>query len=213
MAMAMFALRLQVCLTDGCFMMKTLLIIQTISTHHVFFNLDRCLTQVTADCIADVLLSALPIWSLRKMRLSRNRKILVSSAFWASMAINIVTVVEAVTLFQSTITSGSIVYEHVKVACSMIVCNLLVIVTFVYRILHEDRTNLDDSILNSDGQVFSTVVDLAQVSCVSQDTNKGSSSFPWRRPLGTTMYDPRHSRPFKTFRSMATSSSYIDVER
>jgi hypothetical protein len=34
-------------------------------------------------------------------------------------------------------TSGSIIFEHVKVTCSMIMCNLFMIITFVYRILRD----------------------------------------------------------------------------
>ncbi|KAH0834844.1 hypothetical protein J3R83DRAFT_10465 [Lanmaoa asiatica] len=114
---------------------------------------------VTADCVGDLLLSALPIWCLRDLSLKRKQKILVASAFSASMVISIVTIVEAVMLFQS-ITSGSIVFEHVKVACTMIVCNLLVIVTFVYRILHNGETRFKDSIPETNKIVFTTV-DLA----------------------------------------------------
>ena len=88
------------------------------------------------------------------------------------MVINVVTIIEAVALFK-LITSGSIIFEHVKVACSMIVCNLLVIVTFVYRILHKGETDIEDSISETDKIEFTTV-DLAQGG-YSQETSMGRS--------------------------------------
>ncbi|KAG8216477.1 hypothetical protein J3R82DRAFT_6588 [Butyriboletus roseoflavus] len=158
MALAMLALRIQLCVVDACDMTTTVLIAQT-----------------TTDCVADVLLSALPLWFLRRVKLSRKRRILISSALSASMVINVVTIIEAVALFQSYLTSGSIIFEHVKVACSLIVCNLLVIVTFVYRILHKGDMGIEDSISGTNKIEFTTV-DLA-VGGFSQETSRGKSSY------------------------------------
>ncbi|KAF8434784.1 hypothetical protein L210DRAFT_968463 [Boletus edulis BED1] len=157
LGIAMLGLRLRLCLTMKCLMTRTILIVQT-----------------TTDGIADVLLSALPIWFLRSLKLSRKRKILVSSALSASMVINIVTVIETVAFFQS-VTSGTIIFEHVKVACSMIVCNLLVIVTFVYRVLRKDRLGLEDSIPETRNRIEFTTIDFAQGG-LSEETSKGMPS-------------------------------------
>lgn len=70
---------------------------------------------MTADCVADVLLTGLPVLLLRGMKLNRKRKLLILSTFSASMVINVVTVVQAVVLFQY-ITSGTIIVGHVKVS-------------------------------------------------------------------------------------------------
>ncbi|KAG8216476.1 hypothetical protein J3R82DRAFT_6587 [Butyriboletus roseoflavus] len=155
MAIAMFALRIQLCVADACPMTMTVLIAQT-----------------TTDCVADVLLSALPLWFLRRVKLSRKRRVLISSALSAIIVINVVTIIEAVALF-SEITSGSIIFEHVKVACSLIVCNLLVIVTFVYRILHKGEMGIEESIHETNRIEFTTV-DLAQ-GWYSQETSIGLS--------------------------------------
>ena len=90
------------------------------------------------------------------------------------MVINVVTIIEAVALFK-LITSGSIIFEHVKVACSMIVCNLLVIVTFVYRISHKGETGIEDSKPETDKIEFTTV-DLAQGG-FTQETSRGKSCY------------------------------------
>ena len=92
------------------------------------------------------------------------------------MVINIVTVTQAVAFFHS-ITSGSIIFEHVKVACSLIVCNLLVIVTFVYRILHKGKRGIEDSIPERSNIVFTTV-DLAQGGFGQETTKEKSLSVP-----------------------------------
>ena len=118
----------------------------------------RLILIVTADCIADALLSTLPIWFLHDMKLDRKRRILISSAFSATMVIDIVTVVEAIVLLRSRLTSGTIIFEHVKVACSLVVCNLLVIVAFIYRTLH--KGDMEDAIPS---KVEFTTVDLNQV--------------------------------------------------
>lgn len=161
---------------------------------------------MTADFIADVLLSALPIRFLGSVKLSRQRKILISSALSASMVINIVTVMQAVAFFQR-LTSGSIIFEHVKVACSMIVCNLLVIATFIYRILHKGNTSMEDSI-HETSRIEFTTVDLAQAE-ITQETSKGMSL---SAPSGTTKSSTWsfHGSRSKVSRSVATVASRID---
>ncbi|KAH0834882.1 hypothetical protein J3R83DRAFT_10527 [Lanmaoa asiatica] len=141
MGLWMLGQRLQVCLAYDCLITRILFI-----------------AQITTDCVGDLLLSALPIWCLRGTSLKSKQKILVASAFSASIVISIVTVVEAV-MFSRSVSSGSIIFEHVKVACSMIVCNLLVIVTFVYRILHKDEADLEDSASEATKMLFTTVLE------------------------------------------------------
>ncbi|KAF9226363.1 hypothetical protein BS17DRAFT_673142, partial [Gyrodon lividus] len=98
MWLSIWAQRLEVCLRHACLMVRPLAIAQT-----------------TTDTIADILLTVLPVRFLRDVKLSRKRKILILSAFSASLLINVVTVLEAVVLFQP-ITSGTIVISHVKVS-------------------------------------------------------------------------------------------------
>lgn len=69
----------------------------------------------SVDTIGDVLLTGLPIRFLRDVKLNRKRRILITSAFSASLIINIVTVLEAVFMFQP-MTSGTIIISHVKVS-------------------------------------------------------------------------------------------------
>lgn len=117
-------------------------------------------------------MSILPIWFLRSVKLNRKRRILISSALSASVVINILTVTQAVVFFHS-VTSGSIVFEHVKVACSMIVCNLLVIVALVYRALHKGNTGFHDSRPDASKTIEFTTVDVAQAE-FTQETSRGT---------------------------------------
>ncbi|KIJ63209.1 hypothetical protein HYDPIDRAFT_113820 [Hydnomerulius pinastri MD-312] len=131
------------------------------------------IAQIITDSIADILLVALPIRFLRNVKLSRKRRILISSAFSATILITVVTILHSVVLFGPSST-GTIIIGHVKAAVSLIVCNLLVIVTFVYRVLHRDEVDLDDSIIET-SQIEFTTVDLNNVGFNSEGSRKGGT--------------------------------------
>jgi hypothetical protein len=75
---------------------------------------------MTVDIIADVLLTGLPILFLRDVKLGRQEKILIYSAFSASMVINVLTITQAVVLLGSVVTSGTIIVSHVKVSSEVV---------------------------------------------------------------------------------------------
>ncbi|KIK94731.1 hypothetical protein PAXRUDRAFT_827716 [Paxillus rubicundulus Ve08.2h10] len=145
--------RLEDCLRNACLMERPLAISQTIM-----------------DTIGDVLLTGLPIRFLRDVKLDRKRRILITSAFSASLIINLVTVLEAVFMFRP-MTSGTIIITHVKTALSLVVCNLLVLVPLVYRIIH--RRDLEDSEREGTRVEFTTV-DLNYMG-YSQELSKGTT--------------------------------------
>ncbi|KIJ63210.1 hypothetical protein HYDPIDRAFT_156758 [Hydnomerulius pinastri MD-312] len=122
MWIALIAQRIVICVQHSCEIAQTVAISQLI-------------TDVFSDCI----LVALPIRLLRGTKLSRRRRILILSAFSASLLITAVTILHSAVLFQSTST-GIILIGHVKTALAIFVCNLLVIVTFIYRVCRRDRT-------------------------------------------------------------------------
>lgn len=124
------------------------------------------------------------------------------------MVINIVTIVEAVAVFQ-LLTSGSIVFEHVKVACSMMVCNLLVIVTFVYRILHKGEMGIEDSIPDTSKVEFTTI-DLA-IGGHSHETSMGRSLAAPSETTNSSTWSFPHNQS-KASGSVAAAPSRIYVE-
>ncbi|KAF8130127.1 hypothetical protein EV363DRAFT_1399330 [Boletus edulis] len=113
---ALMAQKIQICATENCVIAGSV-----------------GLSQLITDVISDSLLVILPIYLLQSLKISRRQRITIFSAFSATLLITVVTILHSAALFtvQST---GILVIGHVKVALSLIVCNLLVIVAFVYSL-------------------------------------------------------------------------------
>ncbi|KAG1780697.1 hypothetical protein EV702DRAFT_1042930 [Suillus placidus] len=86
-----------------------------------------------ADVVADVSLIVVPLQFWKNIRLSRNSKILILSAFGASLLITVIAIPQSIILFQSA-SETTLIMAHIKAAVSLIICNLLVIVTLAYRV-------------------------------------------------------------------------------
>ncbi|KAL4078103.1 hypothetical protein V8B97DRAFT_1210198 [Scleroderma yunnanense] len=117
--------RLEVCVNVQCRVFKS-----------------TAISQLITDVIADLCLVALPIRLLRGTKLSWMKRILIQSTFSASMCITIVTIIHSVVLLKDT-SSGNLLFGHFKAALSLLICNLLVIVTFIYRVCHKSKVDLE----------------------------------------------------------------------
>ncbi|KAG1768499.1 hypothetical protein EDD22DRAFT_232583 [Suillus occidentalis] len=100
--------------------------------------------QMTTDVVADLSLIVLPLQFWKKLSLSRNSKIMIISAFASSLFITVITIPHSIMLFRSA-SELTLIIAHVKAALSLVICNLLVIVTLVYRVrwketLYPDQT-------------------------------------------------------------------------
>lgn len=113
------------------------------------------LSLLITDIIADASLVAAPLYLLKDVGLSRSRKILVQSAFGASLLITAITISHSILLLKVHNTN-TLIFAHVKAALSLIICNLLVIVTFLYHVCSKDSFDLDQS-FTSNG-VFTSIV-------------------------------------------------------
>ncbi|KIK41693.1 hypothetical protein CY34DRAFT_805785 [Suillus luteus UH-Slu-Lm8-n1] len=113
------------------------------------------LSLLITDIIADTCLVAAPLHLLKNVGLSRSRKILVQSAFGASLLITAITIPHSILLFKVHNTT-TLMFAHIKAALSLIICNTLVIVTFIYRVYLKDTFDPDRS-FTSNG-VFTSVV-------------------------------------------------------
>lgn len=82
------------------------------------------ITQLTTDIFSDVMLVALPLLVLRRIRLPKSQKILVLLSFSAAIFISAVTILHSAVLFGPN-SSGIIVIGHVKAAISLIVAIFL----------------------------------------------------------------------------------------
>ncbi|KAG0707450.1 hypothetical protein DFH29DRAFT_895806 [Suillus ampliporus] len=131
------------------------------------------LSQLITDVIADVSLIAAPVQLWKNVGFSRGRRISVLSAFGASLLITAITIPHSIMLFKLD-TQTTLFLAHVKAALSLIICNLLVIVTFTCRMCSKETFDHDQS-----PGLFSSVV----MTQSPFSTNAGTSIFV---PEGTT---------------------------
>ncbi|KAJ8585096.1 hypothetical protein M405DRAFT_865664 [Rhizopogon salebrosus TDB-379] len=116
------------------------------------------ISQLIADIFSDVMLMILPPLLFCHVQLPRNRKILVLLSFSAALFITPVTILHSALLFGPAST-GNIVVGHVKVAISLIVCDLPVLATLAYRLCSFEDIDAPD---RSEATVF-TSIDLEQL--------------------------------------------------
>ncbi|KAH7923933.1 hypothetical protein BV22DRAFT_548888 [Leucogyrophana mollusca] len=157
MWIALVSQKLYACVHNACIIGRSVAISQLINT------------------VSDIILVAMPFHLLRGVKLSRKRRILMSCTFSASLLITAVTIIHCGLLFEST-TFVTTIVAHVKAALSLIVCNLLVIVAFIYRVFHKNGDiDLDHSFVDSEAVHFTTI-DLTQLtdSRGGVETNAGS---------------------------------------
>ncbi|RDB18607.1 hypothetical protein Hypma_014728 [Hypsizygus marmoreus] len=93
---------------------------------------------VCTDIISDTLLVAIPLSTLWGVTLKRNQRRLVLSAFSASMLTTLATVVYGTLSFAPFNQGPSrailmIMAAHIEATVALIVCNLLVVVSYIYR--------------------------------------------------------------------------------
>ncbi|KAH7906779.1 hypothetical protein BJ138DRAFT_580605 [Hygrophoropsis aurantiaca] len=124
------------------------------------------ISQLVTDSVSDSILVALPFALLRGVRISRNARILILCAFSASILITAVTIAFSALLFVPSLGMSVLIIAHVQAALSLLICNLLVIFTFAYRMCHRSDNNgdLDHSYAIGDdtGAVQFTTVILSQ---------------------------------------------------
>ncbi|KAG1818726.1 uncharacterized protein BJ212DRAFT_1268871, partial [Suillus subaureus] len=102
------------------------------------------LLQLITDVIADVSLIIAPLQFWKNIRLSRNSKILIFSTFGASLLLIAVTIPHSIMLFHSA-SETTLIITHVKAALSLVICNLLVIVTVAYRVRWKESLDPDQT--------------------------------------------------------------------
>ncbi|KAG2038158.1 hypothetical protein BDR03DRAFT_316933 [Suillus americanus] len=129
-----------------CQMTKSVALLQMISQSFCFLCLlwSSSFWVPAADIIADVSLIAVPLQFWKNVRLTRNSKILIFSTFGASFLITVITIAHSVMLFHCA-SEKTLIIAHVKVALSLVICNLLVIVTLVYRVRWKESLDADQT--------------------------------------------------------------------
>ncbi|KIJ58059.1 hypothetical protein HYDPIDRAFT_103344, partial [Hydnomerulius pinastri MD-312] len=147
--------------------------------HECMMSTSVAVAQLITDVISDIVLVTAPIRLLREVRMSKNRRILLLSAFSASLLISAVSIPHSVLLFYS-MTNITLLLAELKAAMSLFVCNILVLVTFAYRVCKRsskgEALDLDQSFCDN-GPFCLTTIDLNQLTAGTlsgMDTNRGS---------------------------------------
>ncbi|KAG2035955.1 hypothetical protein BDR03DRAFT_1092793 [Suillus americanus] len=141
----------------GC--MWAALLVQKISVckfHSCHIGKWVALSLLITDITADVSLVAAPLFLLKNVGLSRSRKLLVQSAFCASLLITAITIPHSILLMLGVFNTTTLMFSHIKAALSLTICNLLVIVTFLYRVYSKDTFDPDQSFTSN--EVFTSVI-------------------------------------------------------
>lgn len=120
----------------------------------IFFSIQNPLFNVpfVADVLSDILLIGIPVRMLWRTRLPNNQRILILSIFATSIMMTCISIVHNIALFRNEIfqivitgylevcsSHLSLTFitprQFCQAAIGLIVCNLLVVVTWVYRLL------------------------------------------------------------------------------
>lgn len=119
---ALMGQRIHVCLKGNCLIAASVGLAQLVGPCPDSFcrvHVQISTSPLLADVISDASLVVLPMYFLQKTRIHRRRRIMIYSAFSASLLITVVSIFQSVVLFMVH-SDGIIVIGHVKVSlCSV----------------------------------------------------------------------------------------------
>ncbi|KAG2745006.1 hypothetical protein P692DRAFT_20955462 [Suillus brevipes Sb2] len=142
--------------------MWTALVVQKVLAcvyHGCNIGSDIAVADLVTDAVSDSMLVITPMYVLRDIRLIRPQRILVTCVFCASLLNTAVSIPLSTFLLIAPKSKTTLIFGHVKPAISLVIANLLVIVSFVYRCMRKSKANLDRRGASGAAE-FSTCVDL-----------------------------------------------------
>lgn len=132
--------------------------------------------KVLADVVSDVLLVVMPVFFLKGMKIPRIQRLLLVLSFASAICISIVSIAHSVSLFMplssfrilliqikvSNWTSrlAQLTHHNPQAALATLICNLLVIVIFVYRFCN--KSDIDPGIHTKSEPIQLTTIILGQ---------------------------------------------------
>ncbi|KAG1877689.1 hypothetical protein DFJ58DRAFT_712386 [Suillus subalutaceus] len=116
------------------------------------------ITQVIADFLSDMTLVVLPAQILHRVKLPRNQKILILSVFSGSLITTLLSIVHAVFFVQAD-PILKILTAQLEMAFSVIICNLLPIITCLYKVFRKDL-DLSHRRYSAGSMFFTTIVEM-----------------------------------------------------
>ncbi|KAH7925030.1 hypothetical protein BV22DRAFT_1129308 [Leucogyrophana mollusca] len=110
---------------------------------------DVAIIEICTDVVADAVLVGLPLRLLWRVKLPKNQRIMILAIFSSSILTSVVSAVHTAYLIPTSSFIGGVTAE-IEGALSLVVCNLLVIVTFIYRV-RQNGTDLSTDLSTSPG--------------------------------------------------------------
>ncbi|KAG2122440.1 hypothetical protein BD769DRAFT_1360592, partial [Suillus cothurnatus] len=187
------ALRRTVYAIISCFaVMWTALVVQKVFAcvyHGCYIGSDIAIANLVTDAVSDLMLVVTPKYLLRDVGLTRHQRILVTSVFCASLLNTAMSIPLSILLLLAPISKATLIFGHVKPATSLVIANLLVIVSFVYRYLRNSRADLDLPVTTRAVE-FSTFIDLDQLTVDKQSSIAQTSSTAMCTMVSTQAHSP-----------------------
>ncbi|KAF9227712.1 hypothetical protein BS17DRAFT_726138 [Gyrodon lividus] len=121
-------------------------------------------SQLATDAISDVALVILPVQLMREVNIPRDQRIIVLAVFSSSILISLISAVHFLFMIEPN-SYFLILTAQLEIALSVIVCNLFVTVTCIYRILRWRGLDLDRGYTAAGSRTvyFTTVVNVDQL--------------------------------------------------
>ncbi|KAG1819643.1 uncharacterized protein BJ212DRAFT_1554743, partial [Suillus subaureus] len=136
---------------------------QTTGRVHVSMTRPMVAFELMTDCLSDTILIVLPLRLLWSLKLPKRQKRMIFAVFSSSIIVTIISIFRGVCQIAKYTTVLATATDF-ETALSLLVCNLLVIVTFLYRIFGfvgaDDPVSIDDNdytTRTNTGGVFTTV--------------------------------------------------------
>jgi hypothetical protein len=117
------------------------------------------ITQVIADFLSDMTLVVLPAQMLHRVKLPRNQRILILSVFSGSLITTLLSIVHAVFFIQAD-PILKILTGQLEMAFSVIVCNLLPVITCLYKVFRSKDLDLSHRQYSAGSMFLTTIVEM-----------------------------------------------------
>lgn len=165
---------------------------QTTGKVHILMTQPMIMFELITDCLSDTILIILPLRLLWSLRLPKRQKRMILAIFSSSIIVTIISIFRGVCQISKYVTVLALTTDF-ETALSLLVCNLLVVVTLMYRIISsagaDDSISLDDddyTTRTTTGGVFTTVdLDNAESGSDEQRSSRIQSTLQGEKTVNT----------------------------
>ncbi|KAG2115528.1 hypothetical protein DEU56DRAFT_176011 [Suillus clintonianus] len=147
---------------------------------HAFMTRPMVAFELMSDCLSDTILVALPLRLLWSLKLPKRQKRMIFAIFSSSIIVTIISIFRGICQIAKYTTVLPTATDF-ETSLSLLVCNLLVVVTFLYRIF--GFVGADDEV-SSDGDDYTTRTTAREVFTTVDLDDPGSSEATSRESQG-----------------------------